>query len=350
MKKKIIFGIIGLLILIGGAGAWYVYSKAFSNNVNAGDKDGYVVYLPTGSNYEQLLDTLKKHDILKDTRSFSMLAEYKGLDEKVKAGRYRIMPGMSNNAMVNMFMSGRQEPVKITFNSVRTREDFANIVGSKLECGSDAILNYMNDSEIASGFGFTRENFPAMFIPNTYEVYWTITPSAFGEKMKKEYDTFWNNERIKKAEEAGLSPVEVCILASIVQGETNKVDEMDDIAGLYINRLRKGWKLEADPTVKYAVGDFSLTRILKKHCETESPYNTYRVEGLPPGPISFADPTSIDQVLNYTKHAYMFMCAREDFSGYHNFAKTNAEHEANARRYQAAFRELERKKKQNASN
>jgi len=274
-----------------------------------------------------------------------MLAEYKGLNEKYKPGRYIITAGMSNNAMINMFLSGRQSPIRITFNNVRLREDLAKKLGPKLECGEQALLDVLKDEALAKKYGLTKDNFMVIFIPNTYEVFWTVKPKEFVERMHGEWKKFWTEERKKKAEEIGLSPAEITILASIVKGETNKTDEMDEIAGLYINRLKKGWKLEADPTVKFAVGDPTLTRVLKKHLETESPYNTYLHEGLPPGPINLPDIVVIDKVLNYAHHNYMFMCAKEDLSGYHNFAETNAQHEANAAKYRVAYREWARKKK-----
>ncbi|MPM16928.1 Endolytic murein transglycosylase [bioreactor metagenome] len=345
MKKKIVLIILSVVLLAGAGGVWYVYSKAFSNNVNLPAKTEKIIFLPTGGNIQNIYDTLQKYDLLKNTGSFRMLAGYKNLEKKYKAGRYVIKAGMSNNALVNMFASGRQSPVKITFNNIRTREELAQRVGSQLECGKDALFEILNDEKTAEKYGLNKDNFLVIFIPNTYEIYWNTSAEQFVVRMHTEWEKFWNNDRKKKAEAIGLTPAEVSVLASIVQGETNKTDEMDEIAGLYINRLKKGWKLEADPTVKFAVGDFTITRVLKKHLECESPYNTYRHEGLPPGPISLPDVTVIDKVLNYAHHNYMFMCAKEDLSGYHNFAVTNAQHEANARKYRIAYAEWARKKK-----
>ncbi len=346
MKKRIILIIIAILLIVGAGGAWYVYNKAFSSNVNLEDKKEQVIYLPTGSTMQNLMDTLRVYNLLKDESSFEMLANYKHLDEKLKSGRYVIAAGMSNNMMVNMFISGRQTPVKITFNSIRTREDFADKIGPKLECGKEALLELLNSDSIAKKYGLTRENLMVIFIPNTYEIYWNTTASDFIDKMHAEYEKFWTADRRKKAEEIGLKPEEVSILASIVQGETNKTDEMDEIAGVYINRIRKGWKLEACPTVIFAGGDFTKTRVLKKDLEIVSPYNTYKHEGLPPGPINLPNASTIDQVLKYSKHNYMFFSAKEDFSGYHNFAENTKQHAANARKYQAAYREWQKKKKQ----
>jgi UPF0755 protein len=345
MNKKIIIVSLTIILAIALVSAWIIYSKAFVNNVNLEAKAEKIIYLPTGGNIQNLYDTLEKYEILKNFSSFKLIADYKNLDKKYKPGRYVITSNMSNNALVNMFAGGRQTPVKITFNNIRTREELAKRIGSQLECDEDSLLCLLNDEKTANMYGLNKENIMVMFIPNTYEFYWNTNARQFIDRMHTEWEKFWNDERRKKAEKIGLLPIDISILASIVQGETTKTDEMDIIAGLYINRLKKGWKLEADPTVKFAVGDFSITRILKKHLEFESPYNTYKNEGLPPGPINLPDVTTIDKVLNYKEHNYMFMCAKDDLSGYHNFAVTNSQHEKNAAKYHAAYREWERKKK-----
>ena len=205
----------------------------------------------------------------------------------------------------------------------------------------DTLLRLMNDSAWCASMEFNRQTIVAMFIPNTYEVYWNVSPERFMARMKREYKAFWNASRQEKAQAAGLSPVEVSVLASIVEEESAAVDEYPVIAGLYLNRLKAGIPLQADPTVKFAVGDFSLRRILDKHLEVDSPYNTYKYAGLPPGPIRIPSIQALDAVLNYTKHRYLYMCAKEDFSGRHNFAVTLAEHNRNAARYRS---ELNRRK------
>lgn len=345
MKKKLIFIVLALLMVVGITGAWYVYTKAFSDNINLKAKTKKIIFLPTGGNIQNLYDTLKKHEILKSFSSFKMLAEYKKLDKKYKPGRYQIAAGMSNNVLVNMFASGRQTPVKITFNNIRTRKDLAERIGTQLECGEEALLKILTDEKTAEKYGLNKDNFLVLFIPNTYEFYWNTSADQFIDRMHSEWKKFWTAERLQKAENIGLTPAEVSVLASIVKGETNKSDEMDKIAGVYINRLKDGWKLQADPTVVFGIGDFTITRVLKKHLEYDSPYNTYLYEGLPPGPINLPDATVIDKVLNYTHHNYMYFCAREDFSGYHNFAVTSAQHSANARKYQQALNAWEKKKK-----
>ena len=205
--------------------------------------------------------------------------------------------------------------------------------------GKENLLCLLNDSVYCDSLGFTPETINALFIPNTYEIYWNISADKFIRRMKREYDAFWTPERLKKAEEIGLTPVEASILASIVEEETAASDEYPIVAGLYINRLHAGIPLQADPTVKFAVGDFSLQRILFEHLEIDSPYNTYINTGLPPGPIRIPSKKGIDSVLNYTKHNYIYMCAKEDFSGTHNFASNYADHMANARKYWKALNE-----------
>jgi UPF0755 protein len=248
---------------------------------------------------------------------------------------------MNTNQIVNMLKGGMQTPLNVTFNNVRTKEDLAGKVSKYLIADSLSILNLFYDENQIEKFGFNTETYRAMFIPNTYQFYWTTTAGEFAERMKTEFDRFWNDERRKKAENINLSPVEVTILASIVQSETAKSEEMPRIAGLYINRLKRGQSLQADPTVKYAVGDYSLKRILNVHLEVDSPYNTYKYAGLPPGPINFPETSAIDAVLNFERHNYIYMCAKEDFSGYHNFAVTLAEHNRNAAKYR---RELDKLK------
>jgi len=345
MKKKIIWITLAVLLIAGLIVAWIAYGKIFRSNTNPSIQKEIVLYLPSNGTIQNLYDTLQKKNILKDFSSFKMLAEYKGLDEKYKPGRYIITAGMSNNSMVNMFLSGRQSPIRITFNNVRLREDLAKKLGPKLECGEQALLDVLNDEALAKTYGLNKDNFMVIFIPNTYEVFWTVQPREFVDRMYGEWKKFWTEDRLNKAKEIGLSPAEITVLASIVKGETNKADEMDEVAGVYINRLKKGWKLEADPTVVFGIGDFTITRVTKKHLEFDSPYNTYMYEGLPPGPINLPDVTVLDKVLNYTHHNYMFFCAREDLSGYHNFAVTNSQHEANAAKYRIAYREWARKKK-----
>jgi UPF0755 protein len=236
-----------------------------------------------------------------------------------------------------MLRNGNQVPVKLTFNNIRLKKDFTERISHQLMLDSPTLLERLNDSSFAASLGFDTATIMTLFIPNTYEMYWNIPVDHFLKRMKTEYNRFWTKERLAKADAISLSPAEVSILASIVEEETAKKEEFLLVAGLYLNRLRKGMLLQADPTVKFAANDVTLRRILYHHLEIDSPYNTYKHPGLPPGPIRLPSISAIDAVLNYTEHSYLYMCAKEDFSGAHNFAVTLKEHNTNARNYQAAL-------------
>ena len=248
---------------------------------------------------------------------------------------------MSVIRVARMLKLGLQTPVRVSINNARIPAQLAQKLARQIDADSTAIMQVLTSPEVARGVGFDSVTLFSMFIPNTYEFYWTVTPEEFVQRMKREYDRFWTPGRDALRERSGLSRLEVMTLASIVYEETRKTDEMPRIAGVYVNRLRKGMPLQADPTVKYAMQDFGLRRILHKHLKYESPYNTYRNKGLPPSPICMPGIDAIDAVLNYEVHDYHFFCARATFDGYHNFARTLREHNANARAYSA---ELNRRK------
>jgi UPF0755 protein len=333
--------IAGIVLVIAGAYSIYkAYSILYKTNIKLDGKKFEYFYIRTGADFAEVNEKLSSENILIDPATFEWLSDFKDYKMHIKPGKYMIANGMNNNELINILKSGRQEPVKLVFNNVRTKYQLAGKIGKQLEADSTSIINLLNDSSYLKKYNFTIDNAITAFIPNTYEMYWNISASQLFEKMNDEFKNFWTDNRKEKANKIKLSPVEVEILASIVQEETNKFDEMPKVAGLYINRLNKGMKLEADPTVKFAIGDFSIKRILNRHLEIESPYNTYKHKGLPPGPISLPDPRVIDKVLDFEKHNYIYMCAKEDFSGYHNFAKTSAEHAANAKRYQNALNKL----------
>ncbi len=336
--KKLILWLIVLMVLI--AFVWTIYNYyniIFGANINLNNKQDTIIFIPTGSDFEKVCEILSTQAGLISVADFRFVSKHKGFVNSVKPGRYRIKNNISNNALINLLRSGSQEPVRLTFNNVRTKTDLANRIANQLEFSSDTLLALLNDESVAKSYGFTVDEFAVMFLPNTYYIYWNITPENFIERMHTEYKQFWTEEKINKAIKANLTPVEVSILASIVISETNKREEMSKIAGVYINRLSAGMKLEADPTVKFAIKDFELQRILFKHLEYDSPYNTYLHKGLPPGPIYIPDAISIHAVLNYEKHDYFYMCARDDFSGYHVFAKTHFEHSINARKLHNAL-------------
>jgi len=338
--KKVIIITFTLITIILASIAYSYYNKIYKENVRIDLKDEFV-YIPTGSTFDDVVRILTKEHILNDIASFEWLAEIKKYNQNVKPGRYRIRKGMNNNELINLLRSGKQEPVKLSIRGFRNYQVLAGYVSHKLEADSNSICELFEDEMLAQQYGFNEHNFLCIIIPNTYEFYWNTSATEFIERMAKEYKTFWNDERKNKAQQIGLSQTEVAILASIVQLETNKIDEMPDIAGVYINRLKKGMLLQADPTVIYAVGDYSIRRVKQEHLTYDSPYNTYIYKGLPPGPICIAYPHAIDAVLNYKMHNFLYFCAREDFSGYHVFAKTLEEHLNNARKYQS---ELNKKK------
>ncbi len=337
-RKKKTLGIFLIIltfsVLIAGIYAYSVYKDIFKANVS---KDTYL-YLPTNADYTVLSDSLKSLHVLEDYNAFEKTAQLKNLKTKVHSGRYFLKTGMSNNELVNMLRSGMQTPVKLTFNNNRTIYEFAGKISKYIEADSASIVNLLNDENFIKQFGFNKQNIISMFIPNTYEIWWNISPEDFIKRMKKEYDRFWTDDRKAKAKKLNLTLKEVSILASIVQAEQQAhPDERAKVAGLYINRLKRGMLLQSDPTLIFASGDFTKKRVLNKDKEIDSPYNTYMHPGLPPGPINMPDISSIDAVLNFQKHNYIFMCAKEDFSGYHNFSTNARQHGIYARRYQQAL-------------
>lgn len=334
MKKWIRFSIILLFIALGMAGSGYYY---FICKPNTLVQDNGILFILPGDSFETVMKLLQSKGYIQNEYTLRKVAELKKYPTSIKAGRYRIRNGMSNNRLINMLRSGQQEAVHFTFNNIRTWEDFAATLSRQLAVDSADFLKLVRDAEYVKTWGFTRENFIGMFIPNTYQIFWNIPAEGFIKRMHTEYRKFWTDERLAKARKAGLSPIEIMILASVVEEETNQTDEYSVIAGIYINRLKKGWKLEACPTLKYALGDFTIKRILDKHMEIDSPYNTYKNVGLPPGPVRMPSIKVIDAVLNYQHHDYMFFCAKSDFSGRHYFSRTLREHNRHASEYHRAL-------------
>lgn len=333
MRKKqrnIFLTIFLIIIILAGGFSFYVYS-ILSTKFNI-DQTVYI-YIDESKDYNSILSQIDTTAHVENSGNFKQLASYMKYPDNIKTGRYAITPDMDIRKAIRVLQSGQQLPIQLKFNNIRTKNDLAERISRQLMLSDDELKNTLNNSDIAQQYGFDSENFVAMFIPNTYEVYWDISAKDFLDRMKKEYERFWTEERIKKASDQGLTPIEASILASIVEEECYFSDEYPTVAGLYLNRLKRGQLLQADPTVKYAVGDFGLKRILNKHLEVDSPYNTYKNIGLPPGPIRIPSIKGLDAVLNPSKHNYLYMCAKEDFSGRHNFAVTHAEHERNANRY-----------------
>ncbi|PRY11628.1 UPF0755 protein [Pontibacter ummariensis] len=337
-QSKLVPGLIAVFMLLFVSFSYYAYQIVYTGNVDTKDEEVYV-YIPTGATFDQALDSVEASGAIVDRLSMRFMAKLMDYDELVKPGRYRLVHGWSNRQLIGVLRLGEQTPVNLTFKSVRLRSQLAEKLAADLEPSREQLDSLLNDQEYLLGLGFDTTSVVSMFIPNTYEVYWTTTAPELMERMKKEYDKFWTAERRAKADKLGLSPQEISTLASIVQAETAKEDEKPRVAGVYLNRLNKGMLLQADPTVIFGVGDFTIRRVLNVHLNHDSPYNTYRYKGLPPGPINVPDISSIDAVLNAEDHQYIYFCAKEDFSGYHNFATTVAEHQANARRFHRALNE-----------
>ncbi|MBD99266.1 MAG: aminodeoxychorismate lyase [Verrucomicrobia bacterium] len=291
-------------------------------------------YVYSGWSFEDLSTALFVEGIIQNQESFQWVAEKKQFSTP-KAGKYTITKGLSNNELINLFRSGHQETIQLTFNTIRTAEELASRVGKQLECDSLELIRLMQSPEYANKYGFNPATFFCMFIPNTYDFYWSTSAEEFIARMAVEYKKYWTEDRKEKARSIGLSQSEVSILASIVQAEQMiRVDERPMVAGLYINRLKRGMRLQSDPTLVYALGDFSINRVLNKHKVIESPYNTYKYAGLPPGPINLPELSSLEAVLNYKRHDYIYMCAKADFSSYHHFSKSLRQHNIYARQYQ----------------
>lgn len=342
MKRSVrilLWVFIPLFIVVLTAGAvfwWYIYAPNVKCT-NDGD-DEYFLYV---TNYHTMADVatmLDNDNKLGSVRTFNTVAKYTRSDELLKPGRYRIEKGLSNFKLLQKFRNGLQEPLKFTFNNINYVEEFCGAAGNVFHFDSLQILETVRDKQLLDSLGITSEMLLGHLLPNTYEIYWTISPEGLLIRMKRESDRFWNSERNAILEQRGLNRDDVLIIASIIQKETNHKEEMSRMAGVYFNRLKKGMKLQADPTVKYAVGDLSLRRVLNRHLDYPSPYNTYYAEGLPPGVICAPNPSSIDRVLNYEEHNYIFFCAKPGYNSTHTFTVTNAQHERNRQIYIAWLR------------
>ncbi|MDR0422660.1 MAG: endolytic transglycosylase MltG [Proteiniphilum sp.] len=333
-KNRILPAIAGILLLICAVAGLRLYNMIFQP---FSLPETVYIYIDREENYEEVVRQLEEKAGLPSEKIFRRLAERMNYPNRVKSGRYAVCDGMTMPDVIRQLRSGNQAPVSLTFNNMRTGENLAGRLSQQLMIDSLSLLNALNDPTRAEKFGFDEQTFILMFIPNTYEVYWNISIDKLLKRMKREYDLFWNEERKEKAGKTGLTPVQISILASIVEEEATYADEYPIVAGLYLNRLHRGMRLESDPTVKFAVGDLSLRRILYRHLEVESPYNTYRNAGLPPGPIRIPSIPAVEATLTPMQHRYLFMCAKDDLSGRHNFATTDAEHARNAAAYHRAL-------------
>lgn len=332
--RLLIFSLIGVLIVVVGIISMNTITKPI---LDLKGKDKELLYIPSGATFDDVKQLLCLKKWLIDDATFTMFAQWMNYISNVKAGCYEISNNMTARELVSKLRSGNQKPFNVTFNNIRLLQQLAGKIAVVLEYDSTEYIQAMTDEALIKELGFTKETFPAMFIPNTYQFMWNTDGKEWVKRMHKEYERFWNEERQHKADSLGLSRVEVSTLASIIEEETNKVDEYPIIAGLYLNRLRIKMPMQACPTVKFALGDFNKRRILSKDLLVDSPYNTYQNIGLPPGPIRIPSIVVIDAVLNAKAHKYLYMCARPDGSGRHNFAATGAEHARNARIYQQAL-------------
>jgi len=341
-KQRIFFiTLCSILLIVFGIGGCLFYKVIYQPNVFTDNKKSQFIYIPTNSDFKEVLNILNQQHILINSTTFEWLASLKKYTNAIKPGKYRVLANMSNNKLINLLHAGIQEPINISLTGIRNKEQFIKKVSTKLEADSIAMKGLVGSKAILAQYQMTAENSLTLIIPKIYTFYWNTSAEQFIEKITKEYELFWTIERSNKAKLIGLTLPEITILASIVQCEQTRYnDEKSIIAGLYINRLRKDMLLQSDPTLIAAIGDYSITRVLNIDKEIDSPYNTYKYKGLPPGPICIADTSSIDAVLNYDKNNYIYMCAKEDFSGKHNFAINYKQHCLNAIKYR---KELDKK-------
>jgi len=335
VKKFIIALVIIVVVALGGTLLFY-YLKYFGPNVTNNEE---YLYIHTGEDFNSVYKTIRDKEIVKDSVNFLWAAQNMKYPGRVKPGRYRLKQGMSNRKLINMLASGAQEPVTFVFHNFRLKEQFAAFASKQLEPDSISILRLLDSADFVKQYGFTTDNVFVAFMPDSYDIYWNTTPEKLFKKMYGRYEAFWTKERKDKAAQLNLTPIQVSILAAIVDAEALKDDEMPTIAGLYLNRLKKGMKLESDPTVIFAMKDFTIQRVLNRYLSVPSPYNTYANNGLPPGPIMMPSVNAVKAVLNYKPSNYIYMCAKEDFSGYHNFADNVKDHNINANKFRKALNE-----------
>lgn len=332
--KRIIYTILLLLLIGGGFLAW----KIFGPSVNV--PEGKYFYVKTGSTYEDVKQSLLEKNIISSTFFFDKLAKQARYPASVKAGRYEISGSMSLYSLVKMLRSGRQAPVKLVINKLRTKEDLAQKLSANFEVDSLSVISFLNNTDSLQKYGLDSNTAMTAVIPNTYSLLWNTSAGRIFKKLYDEQEKFWNDSRRQKARALNMTPQQVYTMASIVEEETNAEEDKGKIASVYINRIETGMKLEADPTVKFAMRDFGLKRILNVHLGYPSPYNTYQHTGLPPGPICTPSSKTIDAVLNAPQTNYIFFVAKPDFKGLSNFAATYAEHQVYANAYRKALDSL----------
>lgn len=345
MSRSFKIGIFLTLAITTVTFTFYFWQMFRTPNLLVGKSESFVLYIPKGATFKNVLDSLNKYNVIQDHVTFGFISKVKNYQEAVKPGRYVIPANATNIEVINKLRDGKQDPVKLTFNNIRLKKDLVKRIGPRFQFGEEKLREALSNPEVTQKYGLDTTRIVSIFIPNTYDIYWDVPVETFLDRMHSEYKRFWNEERVAKAKAQNLTPDEAVVLASIVEEEQGKMaDERPRIAGLYLNRLSKGMPLQADPTVKFALGDFGIKRVLNHQLLTDSPYNTYRYAGLPPGPIRLPDLKSLEAVLNPEQHNYLYMCAKADFSGYHAFAETLSEHNLNAQAYQRALNKLNIKK------
>jgi UPF0755 protein len=332
-KRLVFFLLISILMI---SFVFYGFQICYTPNILVEKRDREIV-IPRNAKFADVQKIFYEENLVQDLMSFSFLSRLMDYDENIKSGRYVLRANMTNIQAIRLLRSGQQEPVKITFNNVRLVSELSEKITKNLMMKPEEFEAALIQFAMTNKYGFNKDNVLTMFIPNTYQVYYQSTPEEVIDRLYGEYKNFWNAIRKAKAEKLGMTPIEVSILASIVQAESIKKEEAPIIASLYLNRLKSGMPLQADPTLVFAVGDFTLKRVLNEHKEIDSPYNTYRNTGLPPGPINMAEIRSIDAVLDHAPTNYLYMCAKEDFSGNHNFTNDYNKHVNNAKKYQTAL-------------
>ncbi len=329
MKLRFIIFVATLICI---AIAFYGYRMIFGPNVSCPDTQDQIIHIPSDAqDIDIVIDTLSSRNLIRDKRSIRRVAQLMKY-KKPKSGRYLVKDGWSNKQLISLLRSGRQSPLNLTFNNLRTINELVDYFAHTLELNKTDLSADISNF-IATEEEYTQENIMSLFIPNTYQIYWTTSGEDLLKRFTKERRKFFNEERMQKLSVLGLTKSELYTLASIVQKETLVNDEKPRVAGVYLNRLRRGQLLQADPTVVFANGDFEIRRVLNKHLAIDSPYNTYKYSGLPPGPICMPDISSLDAVLNYEKHKYLYFCAKPDNSGRHAFARNLIEHNRNADNY-----------------
>ncbi|MCC6182038.1 MAG: endolytic transglycosylase MltG [Bacteroidia bacterium] len=335
IKKVILILIISILAYFG----YRAYQSLFKSNVELNGKKYTYIYIKTGATFNDVLDELFSQSIIKDEESFRWTAKGMNLAENINPGKYRIDGTMSNRSIIKMIINSKQEKVKLYFNSqIRTKEQFIKYIDDKLELNESELEDYCSNNKLLSAkYNLNSDNLMALIIPETYEVNWTITLSDLFKLIETSYNQQWTETRKAIVKKMGYSVPQVVTLASIVQCESGIKTEQQKIAGVYINRLNKNMRLQADPTIVFANGNFEVQRVLAEDKEIDSPYNTYKYKGLPPGPICLVKPSTIDAVLNYKKHNYIYFCANSDFSGTSLFTTDFKTHLKNAQAYQDAL-------------